>query len=720
MKKASSKKPPIRTHSPGTAELLFEIGVEELPYQFIAPALSSLEEDIATSFAFHGLPFNDSIRVFGTPRRLVLVVERLANRTNSKDVSGPSRSVGFDQAGNPTKAAVAFAKSQGVPVESLKVRQTPKGEYVFAVREGQSTELILPEILPEVVGELSFPKAMKWNEIGVRFARPIRWVIALFAGEVVPVEIAGVKASNRTYGHRVLWGDKSISVSDYETYNKKLGQAGVVVDQQRRRTIIENQLSRLCAGADLVLNMDESLLDQAVFTTEWPYTVLGNFKPEYLSIPSEILIMSMKEHQGFFSVRNKKTGELAPHFMAVTNNHVKDMSLIRSGNERVLAARLADAKFFFDEDRKTKLEKRVPKLSGMIFHQKLGTMAERQDRILKLVTLVASKFNDVGPSSFDFTVPCRRAAELCKADLLTSVVGEFPELQGIMGGEYAKYDGEPEDVWKAIRDQYLPRGMEGGLPETLEGLALSLADRLDTIAAFFHAGIIPRGSEDPYALRRHALSIVRIIVEGNLRVDLSEFVREAENIVAGGSISPEPSMLNSPLSFIFERFRFYAGTTHIKRDDVMSAVCETAYSRERPLDLLDILKRMESLQAVTAKAEFDPLIVGFKRASRIVEKEQWDQQPVDPDVFADPSERELYRQVQEVGKDLRMYIRNRQYDRALNCLVDLKPAIDSFFAGVMVNAEDQKVRSNRLSLLKEVEQLFKSFADFSRIMVQGG
>jgi len=259
--------------------------------------------------------------------------------------------------------------------------------------------------------------------------------------------------------------------------------------------------------------------------------------------------------------------------------------------------------------------------------------------------------------------------------------------------------------------------MEEELPETLEGLALSLADKLDTIVAFFHVGIVPRGSEDPYALRRHALSIVRIIIEGNLRVDLGELVRAAEEIIAERGTS-QPSLVNSPLSFIFERFRFYAGTKYVERDDVMSAVCDNAYSR-RPIDLLDILERMKDLQRVAARPEFDPLMIGFKRASRIVEKEQWDKKPVDSSLFVDSSERELHRQACEVSRDLQMHMRSRQYDQALNRLVDLKPAIDAFFAEVMVNAEDQQLRSNRLSLLKDVEELFKSFADFSRIVVQG-
>ena len=307
-------------------------------------------------------------------------------------------------------------------------------------------------------------------------------------------------------------------------------------DQEERRVTIREQLEKICEGENLELNADEDLLEQAVFTTEWPCAILGSFKLEYLAVPSEVLITSMKEHQGFFSVRDKKSGSLAAHFIAVANNELKNMSLIREGNERVLAARLADAKFFFDEDRKVRLEDRVKKLAGVTFHQKLGTMAQKQERVGELIKgIVENIRNIVGHaiSSPDLAV-CQRAAKICKADLLTGIVGEFPELQGIMGGEYAMHDGESLAVSQAIRDQYLPRSIEGELPKTAEGQVLSLADRLDSLVAFFHVGIVPTGSEDPYALRRHATAIVRILLEGAgaIMLDLGRAVENARTIVA--------------------------------------------------------------------------------------------------------------------------------------------------------------------------------------------
>ena len=723
MKKMSTKKAQPKADS-GTAELLLEIGVEELPYQFIAPALSSLIKETAFSFGFHRLPDNDSIKVYGTPRRLVLVVERLAihQEVFTNETMGPSKSVAYDQAGQPTKAAIGFARGQGVSVESLRVRQTPRGEYLFAVKEdaGRPTKTVLLEILPQIVGELSFPKAMKWNESGVRFARPVRWLVALFAGKPVPVEIAGIQAGDRTYGHRVLGGGKPITVRGYNTYSRALERAGVVVDPERRRTLIQEQILQLCGTAGVGLNVDDALLDQAVFTTEWPYAVLGSFKSEYLAVPSEILMTSMKEHQGFFSVRDKKSGRLAPHFIAVANNQPKDMSLIRAGNERVLAARLADAKFFFDEDRKVKLEERVKKLAGVTFHQKLGTMAQKQIRVGKLAGLLAAQVS----SPFDeLKSVCERAAALCKADLLTGVVREFPELQGIMGGEYAKHDGEDDAVSLAIREQYLPRSIEGALPETLAGKILSLADQLDSVVAFFHVGLVPTGSEDPFALRRNATAIVRIILEGNLRlVDLETFVKHARTSVIDdgfkGVAGSEQEGYRRIVEFLFERLRHYGRLVHSLRDDVMDAVLKAP--QLGIVDLVDLLEKMNALQAITERPEFDPLMIGFKRAHRLVTKEKWEPVPVNPALFQHPSEITLHKAWEENKELVKELLVLGKYSEPLEALVCLKPAIDAFFEAVMVNADDPTIRGNRLSLLKDVDELFMLFADFSQIVIQGG
>jgi glycyl-tRNA synthetase beta chain len=705
-----------------SAELLLEIGVEELPYQFIAPALIILKDSAEQMLKDQRLAFQ-SVRTLGTPRRLTLVVEGLATQQTSmiKEAMGPSKAVAFDQAGQPTRAATGFALGQGVAVQELQIRQTPKGEYLFAVKQeqGRPANVVLKELLPQLIAKLSFPKAMKWNHTGVRFARPVRWLVALYGGVTLPIEAAGLTAGNRTEGHRVLGSAKGIAVRDYESYLKGLERRGVTPDPQRRRRVIENQIAEMCKKTGFRLNVDADLLEQAVYTTECPNVIIGSFKESYLEVPQEILITSMKEHQGFFSLMHKDTDKLVAHFIAVANNQVKDMTLIREGNERVLAARLADAKFFFDEDRKVKLQERVKKLAGVTFHQKLGTMEKKQHRVRKLAGFIALSLR---PHDDELKHACERAAGLCKADLLTGVVGEFPELQGIMGGEYAKHDGEPEVVWRAISEQYLPRSIEGELPRTLAGQVLSLADRLDSIAAFFHVGLIPTGSEDPFALRRNATAIVRIVLEGNLRTNLGRYINNARNLVSDdgfkGMPDSEQQGLRRMTEFIFERVRHYGRVVHALRDDVIEAVLKPAH--DQALDLVDLVLRMKALESVATKPEFDPLIIGYKRAHRLVEKEQWDHKPVDLARFEHPSESALYQDTVKERENMMSAENSGDYGQALDALVRLKPAIDAFFAAVMVNADDPTIRSNRLSLLKQVDDLFMSFADFSQIVVQGG
>jgi glycyl-tRNA synthetase beta chain len=517
----------------------------------------------------------------------------------------------------------------------------------------------------------------------------------------------------------VLGSAKGIAVRDSESYLKGLERQGVIADPQHRQQVIEHQIAEICKKTGFRLHLDADLLDQAVYTTECPHAIIGSFKPGYLEVPQEILMTSMKEHQGFFSLINNDTGKLVAHFIAVANNQVKDMTLIREGNERVLAARLADAKFFFDEDRKIKLQDRVDKLAGVTFHQKIGTMGQKQERVAKLAASIAQM---AGLKEF-MVKSCQRAGELCKADLLTGIVGEFPMLQGVMGEYYAKFDGEDREVARAIGEQYKPNSMEGSVPTALVSQVLSLADRLDNLAAFFHVGIVPTGSEDPFALRRHATAIVRILLEGAVRMDLGQAVQEARAIVVAAGIkaaSAQGDVQKRVVDFLFERVRHYVKTVHGLRDDVINAVL-TVTDRQS-CELPDLLAKMKALESVTTKPEFDPLIVGFKRAHRLVEKEQWDRKPVDEARFEHPSESALYQAMNQEKTRSKLLIATNQWDygQALDALVRLKPAIDAFFTAVMVNADDPAVRSNRLSLLQEVDDFFNSFADFSQIVVQGG
>ncbi len=696
------------------AECLFEIGGEELPYQFVTPALRSLAESAERLFKEHRLT-HGPVKTISTPRRLVLVVQQLASHQApaEKEAMGPSKSVAFDQAGQPTKAALGFAASQGVAVTDLEVRATPKGEYIFAVKRetGRQTATLLPRLFSDLIGGLSFPKSMKWNATGVRFARPIRWLTALYGGKVVPMQWGGIKAGNRTWGHRFLGSGspQGLVVKDWASYVSALERNVVIPEQDKRLALILAQLTRLAASAGGRLHRDEALLEQAVFTVECPHAIAGSFNPQYLTLPKEIPMTAMTEHQGFFPLVNK-TGSLVPQFLSVINMKAPGMRLIQKGNERVLAARLADARFYFEEDRKVPLAYRADRLSQMTLHQRLGTLKQKTARVRLLAVKLTEALNRT-----DFSRAAERAALLSKADLLTGVVGEFPSLQGIMGGEYARHDGEPEDVCQAIREQYMPQAMEGEIPPSLLGKILSLADRLDTIVAFFHVGLVPSGSEDPFALRRHATAIVRILIEGRVRVNLLDLETYAKRLVQHDGFKAASDAV--PLSFIADRLRFYAKTAHHFRDDVIEAVLKSAH--RHAFDPLDLLTRMQALQQITARPEFDPLIVGFKRAHRLVEKEQWERHKIDVALFKHPAEHELYKALVESRNGALTQLAKGDYRAMLETLVAMKPTVDAFFDGVMVNVQDQALRANRLSLLYEIDQLFLGFADLSQIVVQG-
>ena len=720
--RAKKAAPVSRPKTPATTELLLEIGTEELPYQFVAPALRALQQGAEALLKDSRLTYG-AVRTMGTPRRLVLLVEGLARQQASavKEAMGPSKAVAFDQSGQPTRAAIGFAAGQGVPVETLEVRQTPKGDYLFAVKQekGQAVHAVLTQVLPQLLAKLSFPKAMHWNQTGVRFARPVRWLVALCGGKILPIQFATIKAGNFSQGHRVLGAkvssSKGFAVKSIAHYLKETERHSVIVDQDRRRAMILDQLASLAKSARGHLHQDDELLEQAVYMVECPLTILGSFKPHYLALPKEILMTSMKEHQGYFSLVDSN-GALLPNFLAVTNMKLSNMQLIREGNERVLAARLADAKFFFDEDRKTSLADRVAKQLAVTFHQKLGSLHQKTQRVIAMAAHVAGQLGD------DRVIQdCRRAAELSKADLLTGIVGEFPTLQGIMGGEYAKHDGESSVVSTAIREQYMPRAMEGELPESLAGKVLSLADRLDSIAGFFMVGLVPSGSEDPFALRRHATAIVRILIESRLRLNLAQAVRAAQEGLTAQNVTaaPHTGKGGAPdvIGFLYERVRFYGKSAHQLRDDVMEAVLKSVDRRN--VDMVDLFDKMKALQQISTRAEFDPLIAGFKRAHRLTEKEQWDRKPVASDAFRETAESALHQTVRSSHDDYCSAMGTGQYGQALDVLVRMKGPIDDFFNAVMVNAEDPLIRGNRLSLLKEVDDLFMSFADFSQIVVQG-
>ncbi|MDT7043797.1 glycine--tRNA ligase subunit beta [Candidatus Nitronereus thalassa] len=738
MKKRSSKKSPsskakTQPSKSGTTSFLLEIGSEELPWQMIQPAMTQLAKSLAEMLTEQHVN-HGAIRSFGTPRRLAVLAEGVAKKQTSshQEVLGPSKAVAFDAQGKPTKAAEGFAKSQGIHATALQIRETPKGEYVCAVkhREGRPTDMVLKESVPQLIQGLSFPKTMRWNASGMRYPRPIRWVVALLGSRTISVEVGGVKSGNRTWGHRFMTGKttrlmatKGLEVKRPEVYETTLERAGVVADPLRRRTAIKNltqSLAKTVKGQPYPANHDE-LLDQAVFSLECPNMVCGEFDKKYLGLPPEVLITSMKEHQGFFSVVTSKQ-TLLPRFLAPTNMKIPKMEVITAGNERVLAARLSDAQYFFEQDCKGKLADRVSHLNGVVFHKKLGTLYQKTERTISLIGALADASGLAGHKE-----SCQRAALLNKADLITGMVGEFPTLQGVMGREYATHDGEPAEVCQALGESYQPRTPEDAIPVTAVGRLLSLADRIDTLAAFFQVGMIPSGSEDPFALRRQAFGLVRILVEANINVNLIDLLRLAEQLlekqgVKSESPSPEegenprPGPLQILVEFLEDRLRFYGRTLHSFREDVMAAVL-----KGRPVDrfsMADLFSRMHALQAITTQKDFDPLMVGFKRAHRLVEKEQWTAIDVNAALLVHQSEQALFQFVEMAQDTVDASIKAIDYSKALQALIELKSPIDAFFDGVLVNAPEPDIRANRLSLLRKIDKLFLGIGDLSQIQVQ--
>jgi glycyl-tRNA synthetase beta chain len=691
-------------------ELLLEIGTEELPAQFVPPALDNLKERAAYYLKANRLEYS-SIKTFGTPRRLTLCVQGLADKQEpiEDEVRGPSKAVGFDAQGQPTKAAIGFATHWGVPVTALVVRTTPQGEYLYAVKRdaGRKTTELLKGLLPELLNLLSFPKAMRWNDTGARFARPVRWLLALYGEKPVRFQFAGLTAGDSTYGHRFLSPGRPLRVKDFQSYERSLEKACVIVDPDKRRARILSQMNRIAAQKKGHVHEDEALLEQAVFSVEMPQVLIGAFKPQHLALPKEVLMTSMKEHQGYFSLL-AKNGKLLPHFVAVANMKGSE-AVIRAGNERVLAARLADARFFFDEDRKVRLESRVEKLKGVTFHQKLGTLHQKAGRIMALATRLADTLGDL-----DAIEHCRQAAKLCKADLVTGMVGEFPTLQGIMGREYALHDGEPKEVADAIAGHYLPRFAEDVLPPSLAGKVLSLADRFDTLAAFFAVGLVPSGSQDPFALRRHAYAVVRIVIEGNLSLSLTQTIQESIRLLKEQGIPVDDKAQGELQRFFGERLRHYCQEAGKLRGDLVEAVLSRWQSGL--FDPMDIVARVRVLQAFAARPEFEALVIGYKRAENITKSQTEDK--VDEARLQEEVEKGLHVSVRAAEDVVPGLIKEGKFKDALDALVALKAPIDAFFLGVMVMAEDDAIRRNRLALLVRVRNLFRQYADFSRVNIE--
>lgn len=709
-------------------EFLLEIGCEEIPAWMIPEACQSLRELLEAELKAGGVLADGGVRTFASPRRLVAYCSGLlpVEPESRSEAIGPPRTVAFDSGGKPTQAARSFAAKQGVRVESLKVVKTSKGEYVAAVKRarGRPTRQILAEALPRIIPAIRFPRSMYWtSRRGLRFIRPIRWLLALYSGQVVEFQLEAVRSGRTTWGHRILSG-KRLTVRNFRDFVAKLRRAHVLVLPDERAQKIRREQQRLLSGRGLHFPSDEAeqffggagsfdLLEYAINSAEHPSVILGEFSPGFLALPQEVLITVMVHHQKYFYLRDAR-GKLAAVFLAVVDKKAEGAGLVRRGHERVLAARFRDAEFFWQADRGTSLESRLPGLTGMVFAEGLGSYHDKSERLVKLVSWLGQSVSADGRRA-DMRA-LERGARLAKCDLSTQLVGEFPELQGIAGGLYAREQGEDNAVVRAIYDHYRPRRATDKSPATLEGALLALADKIDTVIGCFAAGLVPSGSSDPFGLRRAAQGAVMIILDHRLRFDLHEFLGQAAEALQGQALPARPKqqgreLLATVWEFLLERARYvFSGFAY----DEINAVFAAGAS-----DLVDVRARLEALHVLRPSPHFEPLSIACKRIRNILDQAgvRRIDSAIDPRLLESGAERELFEAFDRLRPQVAELRSRQQYGQALQLIASLRPQIDRFFDKVLVMANDEAIRKNRLALLAHIDQEFSAIADFAEIVL---
>jgi glycyl-tRNA synthetase beta chain len=704
-------------------DFLLEIGCEEIPSRMLDGARQELQKRVKDLLTAERLTHAAEVEAYSTPRRLAVFCRAI--RASQPDVEeqllGPAVKVAFKD-GQPTPAAEAFARKAGVNLSSLGRVTNPKGEYLTATvtRKGRAAAEVLAELLPKEVAGIYWAKNMYWRaNKPERFVRPVRWSVALLEGQVIPFEFGGVKAGKVSRGHRIL-GSGEVSVPSPAQYAEAMRNAYVMASYSEREHHIRKALdaaTRTVPGARW--REDPELLNTVVNLTEWPSAILGSFDREYLSLPEEVLVTVMRDHQKYFAVEDAQ-GKLAPHFLAVLNTNADPDGTIRHGNERVLRARFNDARFFWDTDQKTPLTARVDMLTAVTFQKDLGSYHGKAERMGRVAEWLASSLSHSGHKLDQKAV--QKAVQLAKTDLTAELVKEFTELQGIIGGLYAKAQGLPQAVADAIYDQYKPESMEDSAPRTLEGAVLSIVDKADSIAGMFALGLIPSGSKDPFALRRQANGIVKTIAEHKLPVNLADLMKNARAAYQGSDAEKKFTLsgeayVNAVSSFFRERLEFYLRDTVGLAYDVVNAVLAADAN-----DIVDATARAEAVAKVRPSADFEAISTSFKRMKNILrqaaEAKSKVAEPFDPAALSEAEEKKLASAIPQVANNVNALRAARRYEQALLEISQLRPAIDSFFDKVMVMVDDQSLRAQRLGLLQTLVREFSSIADFSEIVTE--
>ena len=696
-----------------TADLLFEIGTEEIPASYVPPALAQLREIATESLTNHRIPFGE-VETFGTPRRITLSIKdvKVLQESEETEVVGPPKRIAYDENGEPTKAAIGFAKTQGVELSALRIVETERGEYIAAskLEKGVAAQEVLQVLLPEWIEALRFPKTMRWETKSeeprafARFARPIRWLVALLGDEVINCTYGAAHAGRITYGHRSLHTDPiTLPSANLDTYIEALRAVDVIVCPNERRETIKKQVTSILEAEGTLPKLDDELLDTVNYLVENPQPILGNFSESHLELPSEVLITAMKKHQRYFPMWRNES-ELAAKFITISNGTDGNLEGVQHGNERVLRARLNDAEFFYKEDQKTSLADKVERLGAVIFHAKLGSLLDKAERLKALVPSIGAEL-----ALAETTVHhAERAALLCKADLTTQMVIEFPSLQGITGSYYAQNSGEPEPVVTALAEHYQPLGADTPLPETEVGALLAIADKLDTIVGYFGIEERPTGSQDPYSLRRHALGTIRILQDRQLPLSLDAVVQKA---IARYTVTLADDTKTSTLSFIKERLRVILQNQQYT-PDVADAVLAVG-----DVNVIDILKRASVLAEFRLTPNFEEVYNALNRVLRILPPSA--AETIDVTVLQNDAEKQLHDRITEAEPNFIQSIQERDYAKLLTQLAALQPAIDVFFDDVLVMAEEPALRTNRLALLNKIGQNIYAVADLTKLVIAG-
>ncbi|HOS69029.1 MAG TPA: glycine--tRNA ligase subunit beta [Bacillota bacterium] len=689
-------------------DLLYEIGTEEIPANYMPSTLKQVRSISEAMLKNYRIAFEE-IKAYGTPRRIVLFVKGIAEQQENLEelVKGPSKRAAYDENGNPTKALLGFLKGQKAELGDVFIQELAGVEYVYYKKQekGQPVKEVLKTILPDILTSISFPKSMKWGNKSFRFARPVRWLVPILGDELIEFDKDGIQCSRYTKGHRVL-SKGSIEINNTSEYFDKLRAGFVIADQEERRTIIRRQCEELAREKGGEVLMDEELLEEIVYLVEYPTALIGGFDAEYLKLPKEAVITPMKEHQRYFPVADSNKN-LMNYFITVRNGDSRFLETVQEGNEKVLKARLADADFFYREDRKESLDNCAEKLKNVVFQETLGTIYDKTQRIAAIAEHLAAILGISAGAKKNLL----RAAHLCKADLVTNMVKEFDELQGIMGREYALLQGEDREVADAIFEHYLPRFAGDNTPATLNGSILSISDKMDTICGCFAIGIQPTGSQDPYALRRQAIGVTSIILDSNIHLGLTHLIDnslkpfEAKGILKGD----EKSVKRDILEFFRQRFKNVMIDKGFEYD-IIDAVINAEFD-----DINDAYLKIRELSKWKYRDEFMNILGSFNRVSNLASKAMSPE--INAELFTEKAELELLRAFDEVNAEFEGYVDNREYGKALELMITLKKPVDDFFDNIMVMVEDEDIRNNRLGLLKSIADMMNRMADLGSIVV---